>query len=152
VRAAGAELIEHLRGGLGFGNEHDWPQQAVDAEGAAGAAAANGSSPLFPHRQQVLIVQQADDLLRRPLMHGQARMLLFNHGVQHLVQGGGARNRDDIVARYHYFADRNGAQVEHAMDHVLLRFGQVPQTAAGGDDQLEFLGGVHVAVRAAFEV
>src|ERR1035438_1354914 len=152
VRAAGAELVEHLRGGLGFGYEHDLPQQAVDAKGAAGAAAANGEPPLFPHPQQGLIVEQPDDFFRRPLIYGQARMLLFDHGVQHVVQGGGARDRDDIVARDHDLAHRNGAEVEHAMDHVLLRLGQVPQTATGGDDQLEFLGGVYVAVRAALQV
>src|ERR1017187_2183562 len=152
VRAAGAELIKHLRSGLGFGHEHHRPQQAADAEGAAGTAAADGAPPLLPDRQQILIVQQADDLLGRSLIHREARMLLLDHGVQHLVESGVAGNRNDIVARHHDFAHRNGAQVEDAMDHVLLRFGQVSQTAAAGDNQLEFLGGMYVAVAAAFEM
>ena len=79
-------------------------------------------------------------------------MLLFDHGMQHVVERGVARNGDDIVARDHDFAHRNSAQVEHAMDHVLLGFGQVPQTAAGGDNQLQFLGGMYVAVPASLQV
>ena len=152
VRAAGAELIEHLGGGLGFGYEHHRPQQAADAEGAAGTAAANGAPALFPNRQQIFIVQKPDDLLRCPFVYRQARMLLLDHGVQHFVQSGVARNRDDIVARHHDFANRNGAQVEHSMDHVLLRFGQISQTAAAGDDQFQFLGGMYAAMPAAFQM
>ncbi len=38
------------------------------------------------------------------------------------------------------------------MDHVLLGFGQVSQTAAAGDNQFELLGGVYAAVSAALQM
>src|ERR1022692_5213551 len=34
------------------------------------------------------------------------------------------------------------------MDHLFLRFGDLPELAAGGDDELEFVGGVDGAAAA----
>ena len=47
---------------------------------------------LFPNRQQVLIMQDADNLFGRALVYRQARMLLLDHGVEHVVERGIARN------------------------------------------------------------
>ena len=55
---------------------------------------------------------------------------------------------DDIVARHHDLARDHGFQVEHAVDHVLLRFGQISEAAAGTDDQLQLFGGVAAGMAA----
>ena len=66
-------------------------------------------------------------------------MLVFDHGGEHIVEGGLDGDRDDIVARHHDFADGEFAQVQHAVDHVFLGFRQISQAAAGGDNQFQFL-------------
>ena len=99
----------------------------------------DGLAALLPHRQQVLVVQQTDDLLGLFVVDREARVLVLDHGVQNLVQGGFHGNRDNVVARHHDFAHREFAQIQHAVDHVLLRLRQVAEAAAGADDQLQLL-------------
>ena len=123
VRMAGAEFFEQLRKRLGLGHHQVRPQQAPDAKRAARAACADGVAPLFPNRQQIFVVQNADDLFRLLFLHRQARMLFLDHGAQHLVERGFGVDGDDIVARHHDLARDHGFEVEHAVDHILLRFG-----------------------------
>ena len=77
----------------------------------------------------------------------QPRMLLLDHYAQHLVQVRVHRDRHDILARHHDLPHRQLRQVEHPVDHFLLRLGQKAHAAAGTDDQLQFLGRVAAARR-----
>ena len=72
-------------------------------------------------------------------------MLLLDHGGQHLVERGIHRHRNDVVARHHDFANRNVVEIEHAVDHVFLHFGQMTQAAARADDQFQLLRRVPAA-------
>src|SRR3954453_3918079 len=123
-------------------------QQAVDAEGAAGPAGADGTAALLPDREEVLVVKDADDFFGLRLVDGQARVLLLDHGAEDVVQGGLAGNTYDVVAGHHYLAHANGFQIEDAVDHVLGGFRKVADVAAGGDDHLQLFGGVDVGVSA----
>jgi len=76
------------------------------------------------------------DVYKRQLVHRQARMLLANHGFQHVIECGFRRDGDNRVARHHNLAHRDFSQIEHAVDHVLLRFRQVTEAAARTDNQL----------------
>jgi len=97
------------------------------------------AAALFPHREQIFVMEDADDLLRRALVHGQAGVTVLDHGAQHVVEIRAGRNGDNIVARGHDLAYRDGSQIQHAVDHILLGLGQISEAAAGTDDQLQLL-------------
>ena len=95
---------------------------------------------LFPHRQKVLVVQQAHNLLGPLLVNRKPRVLMFGHGLHYLLERRVHRNRDDVIARHHDFAHVDVVQIEHTVNDVLLHLGQVAQTAARADDEFQFLG------------
>ena len=147
VRAALAELLQHLRQRLGLRHHQVAAQQPADAKSAAGAAAADGLAALLPNRQQVFVMQNADDLFRRAFVNRQARMLLSDHGVRALRRGWLRKSIETMSLRGTMISrTATSTQIEHAVDHVFLRFGQISQAAAGADDQLQFLRRMAAAV------
>src|ERR1039458_9148983 len=81
------------------------------AERRARPAHADGFAALLPNREQVLVVQQADDLLGLLFVDRQARVPMLYHGMQDLIERGFHGNRDDIVARHHDFAHGEFIQI-----------------------------------------
>ena len=65
-------------------------------------------------------------------------MLTLDHGFEHFVERGGHRDGNNLPARFHDFTDVKVIQIEHAVNHVFLQFGEVSGEAAGTDDQFEF--------------
>ena len=77
-------------------------------------------------------------------------MLAFDYAVEGFVEreiGGQGKN---IRTGHHDFADGDAVEFDGVVDHFLLRLGNLAELAAGGDDELEFVGRVDGAAAAGF--
>src|SRR5581483_4179075 len=134
MRPALPKLLEHLSEWFGLGDHQMAAHEPCDAKGEARAAGPDGAAAFLPDREQVLVVQNADNLFGRSFVHGQSRVALLNHGTEDLIEAGGSSYRDDVIARHHDFAHGNVAEVQSAMDDIFLGFGKKTEAAAGSDD------------------
>ena len=58
------------------------------------------------------------------------------------------RQRKNIGARHHHFADRDAVEFDGAVNHLFLKLGNLAELAAGGHDEFEFVGRVNGAAAA----
>jgi hypothetical protein len=70
-------------------------------------------------------------------------MLFLDHPGQSFIKAQVSRKREYAWTRNHDFADADVFQFQRAVDHLLLKLGNLPELPAGCDDQLEFIRGVH---------
>ena len=56
--------------------------------------------------------------------------------------------RKNVGARDHDFADGDAVEFDGAVDHLFLKLGNLAELAAGGHDELEFVGRVNGAAAA----
>ncbi len=149
VRVLLAELLEHLHERFGFGNDERLAHDVREIERRRGPPGTQVDAPLMPEAQHVFEEDSADDLFRLVFPDGQARVLAFDHGGEDVVERGSGGDRDDVAARLHDFAHVEVVEIEHAVDHVLLKLGEVAGEAAGTDDEFEFFRRVSSAAVAA---
>src|SRR5215471_2504531 len=70
---------EHLSHRLGIRDHQLFAHQSAQAEYAWRPVGENRRAPLLPHRQQIFVVEDADDLLRLPVVDRKSRMLVLDH-------------------------------------------------------------------------
>src|SRR5580693_7752832 len=152
VAAAFFEFGQQFRQHLGLGNDQHIVHDVADL--GAGDTRGQGLSEIdqpqpYP-ADQLFVIEDADDVLGAALrvVDGDARVLAFDHAVEGLVKrevGGEGKN---IGAGDHDFADGDAVEFDGVVDHFFLRLGDLAELAAGGNDELEFVGGVDSAAAA----
>src|ERR1035437_2997801 len=88
-------------------------------------------------RQQVLRVQDADDLVHRLLVHGNAAVAFRDEGVDNLVHGGRDRQGRHVGPRHHNLMDAAAAQFDDGADHLLFLGLEDPGLPSPLDDELQ---------------
>ena len=104
MRVAAAELVHKLVERFGFRHHQRLAHIAPQAERARGLAAVGRGLALLPGAHQVLVVHDADDVLRAAVVHRKARVLVLERQAEQLVQAGVHRHRDDVDPRHHDLA------------------------------------------------
>ena len=74
------------------------------------------------------------------------RMLFFHHPCHRLFQRHVCRQGEDPAPWHQDFPHGHIPELQSAMDHVFLEFWKQAHTAAGGDDEFQFFGGVNAAL------
>ena len=77
-----------------------------------------------------------------------AGVLAFDHAGQGFVEREVAGQGKNVRAGDHDFAHGNAVEFDGAVDHLFLELGDLAELAAGGDDELEFVGRVDGAAAA----
>src|SRR5882724_4983029 len=80
------------------------------------------------------------------IIDGNSRMVLLTHTLQGLFQQQVRRQGENIRPRDHDFARGEAVEFEHAVNHIFLEFGNLPEAAAGGHDEFEFVRGMDGAL------
>ena len=101
---------------------------------------------------QLLVIQYSHNMFRPALriVNRDAGVLPFHHAVQGFIEHEIGRQGKNIGTGHHDFADGDVIQLNRIVDHFLLRLGDLPELAAGGDDELKFVRGVNGAAPAGF--
>ena len=71
-------------------------------------------------RHQVFRVHDADEIVRRAVVHGQARVLALVERLAHLFGGGGDVDGDHVEPRGHHLVHRGVGEGEDTEQHVAL--------------------------------
>src|SRR5580698_5196103 len=141
--AAGAEFEQEFADGLGF-----WDDERVAQDGAQiefgerlmifGAAGAIKEDP-----DHVFYVDEAEDVVERAFIHGDARALgggEHGHGV---FESGGGGEGVDVGARDHDFAGLDLAEFHRGLNEFYFGGGEQAAVAGLLDHHLQFFGGAH---------
>src|SRR5579864_153597 len=114
---------------------------------AGGAGLAEIAEAQAHPAHEVLVVKHPHDVFRTALriVDRNARVLSFDDAYQGIVEHQVGRQRKDIGAGDHHFADGDAVEFDGAVDHFFLEFGNLAELAAGSHDELEFVGGMNWA-------
>ncbi len=82
------------------------------------------------------------------IVDGDARMLAFDYAVQGFVEGEIRGQGKNIGTGDHDLADGDAVEFDGVVNHLFLRLGNLAELAAGGDDELEFVGRMNGAAAA----
>ena len=69
-----------------------------------------------------------------------AGVLAFDNTGQRLIEAEVSGQRENVRAGDHDFANRNAVQFNGVVNHLFLKFRNLSELAAGGNNQLEFVG------------
>ena len=147
--AAGAEFQEEFADGLGFGDDERVAENGAQIEFGERLVIFSAAGAIEEDPDHVFYVDEAEDVIERAFVHGDARALgggEHGHGV---FESGGGGEGVDVGARDHDFAGLDLAEFHRGLNE--LYFGGGEQAAVAGllDHHLQFFGGAHqgVAVR-----
>ena len=73
------------------------------------------------------------------IVHRNARVLSFDHARQRFVEHEVGGQRKNIGRAHHDLAHGDAVEFDRAVDHFFLKFRDLAELAARGDDQLEFV-------------
>ena len=79
------------------------------------------------------------------IVDGNAGVLFLNDSAKRFVQGQVAGQGENVRARHHDFTYGDVIQFQRVVDHLFLHVRDLPELAAGGDDQFQFVRRVHCA-------
>lgn len=123
VGAVGAELIDELAEGLGFGDDGEFAGMLLEAEGTDGAAFFGGEAAVAPNDEEVTEVDDADDVVGGVFEDRDAGVVMIAHDLEDVVKGGVDAEGDHAGAGGHDFAGDEFAEFEEAVDGVGLEAG-----------------------------
>src|SRR4029077_19265611 len=88
---------------------------------------------------QVLVVKDADDVLGPALRikYWHPRVLTFHNAAESIVKLEVGRQRKNVGPSHHHFFHGDRIELDGAVNHLFLKFGNLAELAAGGDDELE---------------
>ena len=148
---AGFEFDQQIGQRLGFRYHqhlaHDVPH--FQPAGPGDRASRRGAiHAIAQPAHQVLGVQHSDNVLRPALriVNRNSRVLLVDDTLQRFLERQIAGHGKDIRPGNHDLAHGNVLQIEGAQDQLSFRRAQYPQSAAGGDDQLQLFRRVHAGL------
>src|SRR5579872_211860 len=138
------ELRQQLRQHFRLGNHHhvvhDLGYLHAGDAGSGGLAQVAQAKAHPAH--QVFVIKHSDNVLGTALriVNRDARVLSFDHAHEGLVEHKVGGQRKNIRARHHHFANGDAVEFDGAMDHLFLKFRNLSELAAGGDDEFELVG------------
>jgi len=125
---------------LGLRDERRGPHQILPAGRGGGVLAAETHG----ERHEVLREHDAGDVVRRPVVHGEAGMFALAECLDDVVAGGRQIDRNHVEPGRHDLIDPGVGQREHAEQHVALGGAEVGlEGAPGGDEAVQALVDPH---------
>ena len=147
--AAGAKFQEQFADGLGFGNDERVAQDGAQIEFGERLMIFGAAGAIEQDPDHVLDVDEAEDVIERAFVDGNARALRGGEHGHGVFESGGGGEGVNVWARDHDFAGLDLAEFHCGLNEFY--FGGREQAAVAGllDHHLQFFGGAHqgVAVR-----
>ena len=114
----------------------------LHAGDARGQGLSEIAEPQAHPAHEVFVIKHTDDVLGTALrvVDRDAGVLAFDHAGQGFVEQEIGGKRKNIRARDHDLANGDAVEFDGVVDHFFLERGNLAELAAGGDDQLEFVG------------
>src|ERR1700691_1903568 len=146
------EFVEEFGEDFGFGNDQDIVHDLADLgtrDARCQRLAEIDEAEAHP-ADEFLVIKDADDVFGATLrvVNRDTRVLPFDDAVEGFIEGEVGGQRKNIGTSDHDFADGDAVEFDGVVDHLFLRGGNLADLAAGGDDELEFVGGVDGAAAA----
>ncbi len=146
MAAALFELRQQLGEDLRFGHDQHVVHDLSDlhAGNAGGGGLAEVAEAKSHPAHEVFVVQHAHDMLGAALrvIHGDARVLAFDDAGEGVVEHEVGGQRKNVGTGDHDFPRGDVVEFDGAVDHLLLKLGNLAELAAGGHDELQFVGRV----------
>ena len=151
VRVPLAKLLEHLHQRFGFGHDERLAHDVREIETAARDGRRAWLTRRSCQRRSMSLKKTAPTICSGFSSQTGRRECWLSTMVSSTSSSDASDgDRDDLAARLHDFAHGEIVEIEHAVDHVFLQFGQVAGEPAGTDDEFEFFGRVAAAAMARF--